>query len=29
MTTASVSDNSGGIHLLSGIADANPRVTKA
>lgn len=29
VTAASVSDNAGGIHLLSHIAAANPRVTKA
>lgn len=29
VTAASVSDNTGGIHLLSSIASANPHVTKA
>lgn len=29
VTAASVSDNAGGIHLLSNIAKAHPRVTKA
>jgi molybdopterin biosynthesis enzyme len=29
VTAASVSDNAGGIHLLSQIASASPRVTKA